>query len=287
MGQSIWITSDLQLSNVDRARQVLRNAVDDILSLNLDLVEVWCLGDALVGANLDQLEAVADECVTSYESLGVPICYVMGNHEMDLRRGSGLNRYPLYERVQQRSGWHTMQSSPDHFFAREVLGHTVFFMGDHASEDGTWYTTSGTVRGEKAENYPHMQLGYLQLREAIARSTRPVITVSHYAFRGGQRPSALLDPLLPLPSNVRAHFHGHAHIGDLIWNGDDPWERVHPITSSRASQFNVSALETERSPGSHSAVLTFCDDGSLRIQFRCHEAREWLEQHEIPPEGSL
>ncbi len=46
---------------------------------------------------------------------------------------------------------------------------------------------------------------------------------SHYAFPGGQKPSALQAQLLPLPANVRALLRGHPHIGDLKWNKDDPW----------------------------------------------------------------
>lgn len=283
MEHCIWINSDLQLNQVDLARTVLRNAVEDVLSLDLPLVEAWCLGDALVGSDLDALETVADESVALYERLGVPIAYVMGNHEMDLKRATGMDRFPLYERVKDRAGWHTMESLSDFYFVREVLGHKVVFMGDHAAEDGSWFTSGGILRGEMKDQYPHLPAGYAALREAIAVSDKPVLTVSHYALRGGQRPSKLLDALLPLPDSVRAHFHGHAHIGDMVWNKDNPWERVNPIEGSQVLQFNVSALETLRSPGSHSAVLTFRQDGSLWVRFRCHLEREWIREWVIPP----
>lgn len=278
----IWISSDLQLSRAETARKVLRNAVDDMLSLDVTLDGVWCLGDALVGGNLSELEAVADACVELYERFEVPICYVMGNHEMDLRNRKEVNRHPLYERVRNRDGWSTMDTLSDPYFFRDILGHRVFFFGDHAAEDGSWFTSGGIVRGA-VDQYPHQPHVYKRLRATIAASTKPVLIASHYAFRGGQRPSKLQEPLLPLPKNVRAHFHGHAHIGDLVWNKENPWIRANPIADSDLIQYNVSALETARTDGSHSALLTFEEDGSLRIRFRCHLAQEWIEEHVVHP----
>lgn len=276
----VWISSDLQLHRADLAREVLQNAVEDVLRLEIPLTEAWCLGDALVGARLEALEHVADASVELYERLGVPICYVMGNHEMDLQRKSRLNRFPLYDRVRNRPGWQTMNSRSDAFFVRDVLGHRVFFMGDHAAEDGSWWTTAGRIYGDE-EKYPHPPDAFVRLRAAIAESSLPVLTASHYAFQGGQRPNPLQDLVLPLPPNVRAHFHGHAHIGDLVWNRDNPWMRSNPIAHSERRQFNVSALETERTEGSHSAFLFFEDDGSLSIRFRCHQTRKWLERFSV------
>ncbi len=277
----IWISSDLQLGRPEVARSVLANAVDDVLSLGLPLVGAWCLGDALVGADLAALDEVAALSVELYERLGVPVCYVMGNHEMDLRRSRGVNRFPMYERVRSRPGWHTLPSLSALYFSVEVAGHRVFFLGDHADEAGRWFTVAGSVKGEAPEAYPHGPDAYRRLRQAIAASVQPVLIASHYAFRGGQRAGALQDALLPLPANVRAHFHGHAHIGDLVWNRENPWSRVNPIEGSPIRQFNVSALETERTEGSHSAFLAVHGDGRLAIRFRCHVQRAWIGEYTI------
>lgn len=276
----IWINSDLQLSRADLAREVLQNAVEDMIDLQLPLHEIWCLGDALVGADLAALEEVAKSSVDIYERLNVPVCYVMGNHETDLFRRSGARRFPLFELVQNRDNWYTMASLSDFYFTRDVLDHRVFFLGDHVAEDGSWISVVGRISG-KADHYPHFPGGFEKLRDQIDASPLPVIIASHYAFEGGQRPNKKQSALLPLPENVRAHFHGHAHIGDLVWNLQNPWKRKNPIARSAISQFNVSALETARTPGSHSAVLFFEADGSIHVKFRCHMEKKWIEQHDI------
>ncbi len=277
----VWISSDLQLNRPETAHSVLSNAVEDVLSLKLPLVGAWCLGDALVGTDFAALDEVAATSVELYERLGVPVCYIMGNHEMDLYRHGGVNRYLIYERVCSRPGWRTMETLSDLYFSVEVADHRVFFLGDHADNDGRWLTVAGAVYGPEPQAYPHGPNAYNGLRDAIRASDQPVLVASHYAFQGGQRAGALQDALLPLPPNVRAHFHGHAHIGDLVWNKENPWNRVNPIAESSIAQYNVSALETERSPGSHSALLAFEDDGRLRIRFRCHATREWIEEYTI------
>jgi len=207
----------------------------------------------------------------------------MGNHETDLLRKKHVNRFPLFDQVVERDGWYTMPSRSHFYFMRDVLGHRIVFLGDHVAADGRWVTAGGIVRGSAPEDYPYDKEAYKQLRDKIVASPKPVIIASHYALQGGQRPSLLQNPLLPLSSNVRAHFHGHAHIGDLVWNKENPWQRINPIAHSTQMQFNISALETKRSPGSHSAVLTFHDDGSLQIRFRCHLEKRWIEDHVLPP----
>jgi hypothetical protein len=167
----------------------------------------------------------------------------------------------------------------DFYFLRRFGNCLVVFLGDHANPAGGWWTTHGGVRD--GESYPHGASSYAALSRRLGEWDGPVIVASHYAFPGGQKPSPLQALLLPLPDNVRAVLHGHAHIGDLTWNKDDPWERLHAVTGQAFPQFNVSALEPDRSPGSHSALLEIRPTGAMTLHIRCHEKKEWVDRFEF------
>lgn len=275
----IWIHSDLQLADPARAREVFTAAIDDLLGLELDVGAAWCLGDALCGRDEAALDAVADACIEQLDRLGVPVCYVLGNHELDLRN-SGTPRYPLYERAKAHPRWHTMDSISDFHFARTCFGTPVVFLGDHVAQDESWWVQHGELEGD-ATAYPHGAGAYAALREAIAAHAGPVVTAGHQAYPGGQRPSPLLAQLLPLPENVRAHVYGHAHIGDHIHNKQRPYQRDNPIDGQPLRQFNISALETRRTEGSHSAILEFGPDGPTTLRIRCHLEKRWTETFEL------
>ncbi len=278
----VWIQSDLQLSNPDKARKVLTDAVDDILGLQLGIGAIWCLGDAVCGSKIEDIETVAQTTVEQFGRLGVPVCYVLGNHESDLKRTLNLDRYPLYELVKNNPSWHVSPSLDDLYFARMVYGTLVIFTSDHMASDKTWWTTHGGVRDDQAGRYPYPPQTYNDLRDAIARHDGPVITASHYAYPGGQRQSELMRALLPLPDNVKFHCYGHAHIGDLVWNKEKPYLRPNPIEGQSLIQFNISALETARSAGSHSAILDIGPNGPEKLRIRCHLEKRWTETFTLP-----
>jgi hypothetical protein len=275
----IWVHSDLQLSKPQLADKVLSDAVEDILSLDLNLSAAFCLGDALCGKSQPDLHAVAQATLRHNARLNIPICYVMGNHEMDLRRGAGIAQYPLFELAQTTPSWHTLNHISDFFFARKIAGTLVVFMGDHAGPD--WWTSHGSLQGPHPENYPHPPSHFQALRDAIAQYPGPCITVSHYSYPGGQRPSNLQRAMLPLPPNLLTHCYGHAHIGDLVWNKENPWQRDNPVTGQALRQFNISALETDRTPGSHSAILDIDPTGPTTLRIRCHQSKQWLDTFQI------
>lgn len=52
--------------------------------------------------------------------------------------------------------------------------------------------------------------------EEIAALGKPVLTLSHDSYAGGNRGAPLFDCFLPVAGNVRMHFYGHAHIGDEV-----------------------------------------------------------------------
>jgi len=205
----------------------------------------------------------------------------MGNHDMDLRRTSHLNRFPLFERASQEANWHTAEKLEANFFARRMGNCLVFFLGDHADPEGSWFTTHGGVSGRAPQSYPHSPESYTQLSRAKGEYPGLVIVCSHYALPGGQKPSSLMAQMLPLPANVCLCLHGHAHIGDLVWNKANPWQRHNPVPGHQLNQINISALETTRSPGSHSAFLEIGLGGPIRLRIRCHVERKWVETFQL------
>ncbi|MFA9478988.1 metallophosphoesterase [Phycisphaerales bacterium AB-hyl4] len=277
---NVWVQSDLQLGKPELARQVLAEAVTDMTNLGEPIDAIWCLGDALVGKNLEALEQVAEACVELLEPLGVPICYVLGNHEMDLFRETGVPRFPLYEQAVERPLWHTMDRLDQPWFERRCFGSRVVFFGDHADPDGEWCTSHHQKR-IGPERYPYGPEVWRQLRDEIADVHEPVITAGHYAYPGGQRPSPLLADCLPVPDTVRLHMYGHAHIGDLVHNGERPYQRDNPIKGQSLRQYNISALETARTAGSHSVLLRFQNGLPTRLDVRCHLEHKWLESFEL------
>lgn len=269
----IWVHSDLQLAEPEEAEVILSTAVNDLLELDIPLDAVWCLGDAHCGTNEANLQTVAATNIAQLHRLQAPVYYVMGNHEMDLRGSKNILRYPLHDLAMDNSDWH-MAALDEPYFCAEFNGFLAVLMSDHAAFDGSWWTSHGYINGER---YPHTPDSYEKLRCLIRDYNGPVVIASHYAFPGGQRPSALMELLQPLPENVRLHLYGHAHIGDLVWNKERPWQRENPITDEKIKQFNISALESKRSPGSHSALMELHADGSVKLRIRCHLEKKWLD----------
>lgn len=275
----IWVISDIQQSAPADALATLSAAVDDVLALGLQLDAVWCLGDALRGPDEAALDEVADIFIKQLARLNLPVCYLLGNHDMDLKRVSGVDRYPLWTQALADANWQTMERIDAFYFARRFGATLVVFMGDHADPHGEWFTTHGGVSGKSPGAYPHDEATYTRVSRALADYAGPVVIAAHYAFPGGQKPAPLMARLLPLPANVKLSLHGHAHIGDLVWNKDNPWERNNPVIGQALRQINVSALETVRSPGSHSAILELGAGGPTALSIRCHQEKAWRESY--------
>lgn len=281
----IWVHSDLQTADATLARHLLEQALDDWRRVEVSFDEIWCLGDEVHGPRLDVQEATAEAVMSVLSSTGLPVSYVMGNHEMDLKRQGGLDRYPLRELALHRTGWHIGTDLAQPGFTRALGPWLVVFLGDCAAPDGSWWSSHGHRHG-KADTIAERE-AFEVLRREMAAHPGPVIIASHYSLPGGQRPAENLRWLLPLPANVCFGLYGHAHIGDLIYNAEFPWRRENPVEGSAVRQFNVSALETRRSPGSHSALLEILHDEGCRLRFRCHQERRWLEAFAIPRPSAI
>lgn len=276
---AIWMMSDLQLRSVQEAQTVLGQTVNDMQGLGLPLDAIWCLGDVLQGADLAGLEATAVEVVNTFEQLGLPVWFLMGNHDMDLQRRH-INRHPLYEAIQGRADWHSNPKLSDMHFTADWAGYRVHFLGDHAAEDGSWFTSHDKVAGNSAL-YPYGSEAFSCLKQQISDCGKPVLMASHYAFPGGPRWGQLHQALVPLPDNVRGAFFGHAHVGDPVWNPDAIWQRQFRIENQDITQYNISAVESIRSPGSHSAVLLAGSAGELELRVRCHLERDWVATFQL------
>jgi hypothetical protein len=275
----VWVISDLQQSVPSEARRCVTAAVEDFRSLGLAVEQIWYLGDAVEGTVLGRLEEMAAMQVEVLGGLGVPVKYVLGNHDFDYltaERGAGGRTAVFREAVLTVPGWRTTEAIESFYFFDRIGEFTVLFLSDHADARGRWISTHGKVHGEE-RLYPYSAADYQRVRDQAAAAAGPVITCSHYAFAGGNRPSALHDLMLPLPSNIKLHLYGHAHIGDGAWAGKDLYRKIACVEDHPIVQCDIASLEDGRGSAIRSAVLEIYRDRSLGLFFRNHGARRWEE----------
>lgn len=277
---TIWFISDLQQYDPILAKQFLTTAMTDYQLLGNPADLICYLGDAVESYNLTYLKEMTDMQVEAFNRLGIPICYVTGNHDYDYA-----NHYPekapcmpFYDTIRQKKNWHTTKNCDDFYFKYKLGTYTIFFLADHISPQNKWCVTHGTIRRGN-EYYPYTQEDADRLRAEIAATPGPVITASHYAFLGGNRGSELISRLFPLPSNVRIHFYGHAHIGDFNWAKENTYRRIAWTDWHDIPQINVSSLENIRGNACRSVFLHIYDDGGMGIFFRNHDKRIFTESY--------
>jgi len=283
VGQRFWVISDLQQHEPAKARACLERAIEDFRACALPCDGIWYLGDGIEGANREALLEMSRMQAELLGRLGLPVRYVMGNHDLDYfrsRRREGevmpvqAEDFPFRETISRLPGWRTTPAIDDFFFLEDLGQIAVVFLSDHVDPGGAWYTTHGEVRGDAAA-YPHGQEAYDRLRGKIASCGKPVILASHYALSGGARPSELLNRLLPLPHNVQLHLHGHSHIGDTVWGGKDCHRKVAGVDNHAIPQVNISSLEDDRGSSIRSVILDIYRDRSFGVWFRNHRSGIW------------
>lgn len=275
----VWVISDLQQSQPAEAARCLSTAVDDFRALDLPPEQIWYLGDAVEGSNLAHLDEMAAMQVRVLSSFGVPLRYVLGNHDFDfLRHDKGASGHTAVFRdaVLKVPTWRTTESIESFYFLDSIGDYTVCFLSDHAHPQNRWASTHGEVHVDRSL-YPHDARAYRALRDQIAAVNGPVITCSHYAFAGGNRPSPLHDQMFPLPPNIRLHLYGHAHIGDATYAGKDLYRKIACIDNHPIVQCDIASLEDGRGSAIRSAVLEIYHDGTLALYFRNHSTRRWEE----------
>ncbi|MEJ6951895.1 metallophosphoesterase [Natronospora cellulosivora (SeqCode)] len=275
-----WIISDLQQSIPDKARDSLTKAVEDYKSLEMNCDQIWYLGDATEGDRLDFLEEMCEMHLELLTPLNIPLRYVMGNHEFDYSRNKQKRGekviVPFYNTVKKVADWRTIDNLSSFYFLEEFGDFQILFLSDHCSETGEWYTTHGEIHGDK-DKYPYSKESFQSLSEKIEKTGKLTISVSHYAFAGGNRPSEILNQLLPLAENHFLHFYGHAHIGDGVWAKENLYRKISWVDNQDIRQFNVSSLENNRGSSIRSVFLEIYKDNSIGVFFRDHQQRKWSE----------
>src|SRR5690625_4805819 len=77
----VWLFSDLQQSVPAEANYCLSTAVNDVWKCNFAFDNIWYLGDAVEGANKEQLEEMTDIQLNLLKLLNIPVRFVLGNHD--------------------------------------------------------------------------------------------------------------------------------------------------------------------------------------------------------------
>lgn len=283
----IWLFSDLQQSVPDHAEYCLTTAVRDFQQLGLDCDYIWYLGDAVEGSDRERLEKMVNIQQDLLKPLNIPLRFVLGNHDFDyLRAHKDKEEYPpvfFYDTVLKTPDWKTIDSLSSFYFIEELEDYKIIFLSDHGDPKGEWVSTHGKVHGNQ-EKYPHTKEDYLQLKQIIEESSKRIITVSHGAFPGGNRPFALWEQLLPLPEHVKVHFYGHSHIGDAVFGKENVYRKVAYIDHAKIPQINVSSLENRRGDEVRSVFLEIYHDHTMGIYFRDHEKERWADLYMINDE---
>ncbi len=272
-----WLFSDLQQSDPEKAECYFKTAVEDFKELDPGAEGICSLGDAAEGIDLDKLETMISMQLRELDSLQLPVYHCLGNHEFDyyhekVDRGEK-PEVPFFDAVKQNKNWHLAPSYSDFWFCHELPEFTMLFFSGHAASDGSWYAAYQTL--PDTPDYPHTKEVWDQLKERFANTGKPVFTFSHCSFPGGNRPSAILGQMLPLPSNFRAHFYGHAHIGDACWAGENLYRQIAGTENSPVCQFNISSLDHWRGTTVRSAFFDYYGDGEYGVFFRDHLNRRW------------
>lgn len=268
----VWLISDLQQSQPEKARRSLYTALEDFYNLNLKCDKIWYLGDSVEGKDMAYLDEMTKMQEDAFVKLGVPLCYVMGNHDMDPMPQGG--RVPFYDMVKSHKDWKCVQDSDSFYFFDTVADFDVAFISDHYAKDFSWWACHGTVFGD-TEKYPYSQKDFDLLKDKIS-SMRKVITVSHYSYPGGNRASGFMAKFLPLPENVFMHIYGHAHIGDNVWAGKDCMRKISWVDDQDIPQTDISSLERDRGNAVRSSFLEIYDDFVV-ISYRNHDKKIWTE----------
>ncbi len=284
--QTVWVMSDLQQSNPENMQHCLDTAMEDYVHhLGSPAQAIWYLGDGVEGADLHHLMDMSRRQEEAFGKLEVPLYYVGGNHDFDYTaRYPEEGREPFMDMVRDHPGWHTTKTAQDYYFRSQLGGYEVFFFSDHAAADRRWCVTHGTLRWGNREEYPYTMAHAQALRREMADCGKPVITCGHYAFPGGNRQSALMSKLLPLPETVRLHLYGHAHIGDIVWAARDAFRRISWVDYHDIPQVNVSSFENIRGEKCRSVLLHIYPDGQLGLFFRNHDDHTFTEAYFPAPQ---
>lgn len=269
----VWLISDLQQHDPARSRHCMYTAYEDFKQLNMPVDKIWYLGDSVEGAVLEHLEEMTKMQEQVFLEIGAPVCYCLGNHDMDYISETGNAKFPFREMVASHKdlGWKTTEKISDFYFWDTIGDFDVLFLCDHADENGKWRFCHGRCFGG---DYPYTHEDYRRIAQERNKKNK-VITVSHYSYPGGNRATEYMGEYLPIGENVMLHIYGHAHIGDSVWAGKDWGRQICGTDNHTLTQVNISSLEHGRGNAVRSGFLEIYQDGSLGIFFRNHQYKYW------------
>jgi hypothetical protein len=274
----VWVFSDLQQADVGEARACMTAAVEDYKGWGAECEQMWYLGDAVEGRKVSVVRELTAMQLELLVPLGMPLRYVMGNHDFDTFQyepGKPVVT-PFWDAVGTVPGWRTTGRRGDFYFVDTLGDFVVVFFSDHTAEDGSWICTHGKIHRDAAV-YPHSAAAYRAVVGSMSAGGRRVITAGHCAFAGGNRPSALMSQMLPLPGEVAIHFYGHAHIGDEFWVKPNTFRKIAYVEHQKVPQIDVASLENRRADESRSCLFMILEDGGMAVGFRDHSKRRWAE----------
>lgn len=274
----LWILSDLQQQQPRRAAHCMKCAADDFVSLGMPVEAVCYLGDATEGHNLGFIHEMAQMQAEQFARVHAPKYYAIGNHDFDYfafhrdtLKGMCI---PFVEFMRDQPDWHVPGDITKLYQLVDMGDYALCFFTDHADPAGRWYTTHGEIRGD-ASAYPYTLEDYRRVMEEIAALGKPVLTLSHYSYAGGNRAAPLFDRFLPVAGNVRMHFYGHAHIGDEVWAGKDCHRKIAAVDGQPLMQINVASLENYRGTAVRSVIVEWYDTQEIGVLFRNHSGHCW------------
>ena len=281
----VWICSDLQHWDPEETRLLLETALADYHALALPCEQIWYLGDTTDGGNRENLRQVVTIQADLFAQLERPIYFTFGNHDFDDFRknpGDGMDALHAWRILRERPYWKLMEHLEDFYFTASLGDYRLYFFGDHAAPDGSWIVTHGRVHGD-AGAYPHSPEKWQKVREQMAGESGPVISIGHYAYPGGNRPSDLMGHLLPLPDTVRAHFYGHAHLGEERLLQEHVYRKIAYANHQFIPQIDVASLERRKGNFVRSVFLEIDEDDTFGIYFRNHDLQIWEEAFFLDP----
>ncbi|MBR5535106.1 MAG: metallophosphoesterase [Clostridia bacterium] len=269
----VWLISDLQQSIPEKAKRSLYTALEDFYEMKLKCDRIWYMGDSIEGSDMKHLEEMTAMQQDAFEKLGIPLCYVMGNHDMDIMHKG---KAPVfYNMVKAHKDWKCIDKCDDFYFEDTIGSFNVVFLSDHYAKDLSWWACHGRVYGDES-GYPHSEKDLKALSERIKNSGKKTLTVSHYSYPGGNRASNFLGMMMPLPENVFMHIYGHSHIGDFTWAGKDVMRKISWVNDCDIPQVDIASLEKDRGNAIRSAFLEIYPE-AVKISFRDHDRKMWTE----------
>lgn len=277
---TLWVMADIQQFSVEETAQLMEIVKADFPLMKTNPEWIWFLGDATQkkdnSAILGDITATFCRYLDEYK---IPVCAVNGNHDMDYaKEWSHETRHFLWEEVQKHPTWKTIEKTSDLYFTLPLDDEwVVYFFSDCMADDHAWWTSHGYINGDKLQ-CPYNNPEYFQvLRAKMASESRKIITASHYSFMGGNRQAPLMSKMMPLPSQVKMHFYGHAHISELSVCYESAYKRMAWADWHDIPMYDCASISNRSDAYSRTCIVHLYEDGSAGVFWRNHDQHRFEE----------